>query len=962
MNVSAIYLVIGIPFVLAGAVYALRGRLRAATQGQILAAALAGLCSLLLLYLPQISAGERLSGQIPWVPHIGLNFAVYLDGLALLFAILVAGIASAVMFYAGYYFEDGEEAGHFLALMMAFTGSMLAVVLAGNVLTLFIAWEGTSIVSFLLISFKGSDEKARAGASQALVITGGGGLALFLGLLLIGGAAGTTDLGQILTSGDLLRDHPWYTAIAILVMIGCFAKSAQFPLHFWLPDAMTAPTPASAFLHSATMVKAGVYLLARLYPVLGDTPLWEGVLLAIGLITMLWGAALALRQRDLKGSLAFATISQLGAFVALIGLPHAEGIKAAMVGILAHALYKCALFLVVGAVEHATGTRYIDQLGELRGKLPGFAAVTGIACLSMAGVPPLLGFVAKEGMLEAFEHGASTAALVIVTVSAALTVALAAILFWDVFVKKREDEAGHAHFHELPHLMVYGPGALAALSIITGLGVGPLLTPLVQAVVGAPIKLYIFAPELINLPFVLSMGALAAGGAIFALRSRWRAVRLPALPGGPQIYGALIGGIERTADFLLRSQTGRIRYYLFVILVAVSLLLAASRLTTLRELQTLAPVIESAADVLKLVLLALAIAAILISILFKRHLVAALALGVAGYCVGGVFLLEPAPDVALVQFLVETLGTVLIIMAFAKTSEADRRRLNDLIYKSRPGLIRDIAISAVVGLGVTLFALAAVNSRPTPGVVSQWHLANSLPQVGAKDVVAAIVTDFRGMDTLIEITVFGIAALGVLTLLATPETDVVTRFLIRPLRIRLLRRRAAGGERRVSQEVVAVSPLPENVPSTPDPPHFSNPLTRTIAQVVFPFALIIAIAQILYGSSAPGDGFTAGVIGGLAIALWYIVFGYEEARRRLRWLRSARLIGFGLGLALLNAALPLLLGGDFLATSIAKTLSLPAGLKLSSTVIFEFAIFLTVLGGASAIMEAITHPKEVEAL
>jgi NADH:ubiquinone oxidoreductase subunit 5 (subunit L)/multisubunit Na+/H+ antiporter MnhA subunit/multisubunit Na+/H+ antiporter MnhB subunit len=985
-------IIVLVPFVMSTFLFAIGRRLRPATQGWTLAVVLAALFAVLLAQIPTIGGREALQASLPWVPDLGLSLSIYVDGLALLFALIVTGVGSVVALYAGYYFGESAQCSRFLGQLMAFTGAMLGVVMAGNLITLFIAWELTSIISFLLISFKGKDAEARAGASQALIVTGGGGLALLVGLLLIGAAAGSYELGTILSSGDLLREHPWYTAIAVLVMAGCFSKSAQWPLHFWLPQAMAAPTPASAFLHSATMVKAGVYLLARFYPVLGDMPLWTTVLPAVGLITMLVGAFWALWQRDLKGILAFTTISMLGAFVALIGLPNAIGLKAAVVGIVGHALYKGALFLVVGTVDHYAGTRNVNELGGLRRDMPGFTVVAAICGLSMAGVPPLLGFVGKELLIKAaLDTPAYNLALAVVIASAVFTVAVALIVFWDVFMGRRPDKLPNeehrdhdvhhllgddaydaSHGHVLPRGMVYGPAALAVLSLVLGLGVGPLLTTIVESATGRPTTLYLLPPGGIDTAFMLSMGALAAGTVIFLTRRAWLGLRWPVLLTGPQAYRAMIRGIEWSGDQLLRSQGGKIRYYLAVILIAVIALMAAGGLDALVSFGPAAPEFRDASDLLKAMLLILSLGATLASILFRRHLLAALALGVAGYSVGGVFLLEPAPDVAMVQFLVETLATVLIILILAKTSEPERRQAMAIVFgESRRGLWRDVAIASIIGVGVTLFAISAVTNRVGRDTVASWHLTNAQPETGANDVVAAILTDFRGTDTLIEITVFGMAAIGVLTLLTTPEPGRVMNLIIRrrrrnPQKLATQELKAVPPPKLATQELKAVPPPHvEHLPTTDAPTtrvaRFSTPLTRTAATLLLPVALLIALAHVLFGSKAPGDGFTAGVVAGLGIALWFVVFGYEEACERLWWLKPRRFIGFGVALSVLNAVLPLLFRREFFAFT-ALDVSLPAGLKAASSLVFEVGIFLAVLGGASAIMQAIAHPKEVEPL
>lgn len=945
-------------------ILALRGRLQTWQQGWLLAVGMALLFVLALVRLPAVSE-QAVIYSIPWMPQIGLVMSFYVDGLAHLFVLLVTGIGIAVMLYAGYYFDDWAESTRFLAILLAFAASMLALVMAGNLITLFIAWELTSVTSFMLISFKGYSAEARSGASQALMITGGGGLALLVGLMLVGTAVGSYELSEVLASGDLLREHPWYTAIAVLVMIGCFSKSAQFPVHFWLPNAMSAPTPASTFLHSATMVKAGVYLLARFYPVLGDTELWTTGLVTIGLITMFVGAFLALFQRDLKGILAYSTVSQLGALVAMIGLPESAGLKAAMIGILAHAMYKGALFLVAGAVDHATGTRDIEAIGGLQARMRGFAIATLVVGLSMAGVPPMFGFVAKETLLEAFIE--RPLPLAVIVVSATLTVAVAFRLFWDVFMgTEKLGEAAHAahhathdpddpahahHFHALPRLMVASPAALAVGSVVGGIGIAPLIAPVVSSALGKSVSLYLLPPY-INLPFILSMGALAAGAGVFLARRAWLRLTLPTIITGPKAYRAVVGLVERFGDLLLLSQGGRIRYYLSAILVAVLILLTTVIPQVLGSIGSLEVVIRDARDLLKVALILVSLVATGASIYFKNHLIAVLALGASGYAVGGLFMLEPAPDVAMVQFLVETLATVLLVVILARTSEQERQRAIQHIWgQTRAGIARDVAISTLMGLAVTIFALSSVVNRPTPNAISLWHLENALPQVGVNSVVAGILTDFRGTDTLIEITVFGMAALGVLTMLARPKPGKTFSLFSRG-------KPTTTDSNGYKDAIRMDSEQPERIVYRS---RFSDPITRLVAILIFPISILLALSHLLYAGSGPGDGFTAGVIGGLGLTLWYVVLGYEETKRRLRWLNPASLIGVGLVIALGNALAPLLFGEAFLSFTPVYGIDI-ADIKIASSLLFEVGIALTVFGGVSTIMEAISYPKEVESV
>jgi NADH:ubiquinone oxidoreductase subunit 5 (subunit L)/multisubunit Na+/H+ antiporter MnhA subunit len=925
-------------------------------QTWVIAGFVGGLFIWLLTFTPTISHTGAIAVSIPWVPQLGLTLSLYLDGLSLLFSLMILGIGVMIVIYAGYYFEDVEALDRFYIRLLTFMSAMLVVVLAGNLLTLFIGWELTSVISFLLIGFNRDSDEARSGALQALIVTGMGGLALLVGIALLGTAAGSMELSTVIAN-TTLRESPWYTAFTLLILIGCFTKSAQWPFHFWLPGAMSAPTPASAYLHSATMVKAGIYLLLRLYPALGDTPLWQNGLLVIGLMTMLLGALLALRQRDLKAALAYSTISQLGVLVALISLPHGEGLTAALVGILAHGLYKATLFLVVGAVDHASGTRLLDKLGGLGRLMPGWGVVALLAGLSMAGLPPLLGFVAKESLLEAAHN--HPVALVIILISAACTVGMALILLWEVFGGKTTQPH---HVHELPYGLLVGPAVLAVGSLLGGLGLQVLVVPLVNLTLSEEVHLTLFSG--LSASFLLSLVAIGGGVGIFATRQTWRRWPTLTMPTGSHIYQGIVRRVERVGDLVLLTQGGKLRYYLVAILGSVILLQTTAGLEHIIG-YPLVWEFSGGIDILRVLLLVLSLGMMLASILFRSHLVAALSLGVAGYSVGGLFLIEPAPDVALVQFMVETLGTVLLIVMLARINSTERKQAMELLWKqSRLGLLRDIVISILIGSGVGLFALAALTSRPKPEGIATWHLEHTQELVQFPDVVGAIVTDFRGLDTIIEITVFGVSALGVLTLLARPKANAHwpegLSKAVAGLRWNILRR---GIE---PDQVVTTHHL-ETAYSQPYESedlfvsHFSTPFTRIFARMMLPIAFLVALSQLLYGGDGPGDGFTAGVISGLGVALWFIVFGYHEARERLNWLPGRQLIGFGLALVVANAAFPMLLGQPFLA-HLNLDITLPANLHISSTLVYETGIFLTILGSVTTIMEAIAYPKEIEPL
>jgi len=916
---------------------------------------------------------NAITRDIVWVPELGLTISFYLDGLSLLFALIVTGIGAGIFLYAGYYFEDTNEQARFISILFAFAGAMLGLVLSGNLLTLFIMWELTSITSFLLIGFKGAKSAdARFGAQQAFVITGLGALALIAGFVLLAAISGTVlhgggfvfDLAQIMQANpDAIAAHPFYIATLILVAIGAFTKSAQFPFHFWLPGAMSAPTPASAYLHSATMVKAGIYLLLRLYPPMHAHELWTGLLVFFGIGTMLIAAVIALFQRDLKGLLAYSTVSWLGALVGMIGLPDDEGIKAALIGIIAHALYKAALFLCAGTIDHNTGTRIIDKLGGLRKQMPVIAAVVIISGLSMAGLPIFFGFVAKEVLLDAWLESHFVGqqwSYIGIIVSAALTGTAGYILIWDVFFKEPSEEI---HYHASPVPLTFAPVLLALGTTLLGFfldGPIPFVEDLVATGVPKSINLHLLPDSAANPVFLTSMGIVAAGFVVFLLRGFWLPIlsNMP-IPRATEIYQGIIAGIDWLGDQVVKTQNGQVRYYLVVILGTVATVILTSGI--IGDLARGQQIIRGAftfdaAAGLRVILLILIILSSLFTVLFRKHMNAALSLGVLGYAVGGLFLLEPAPDVSLVQFLVETLGTILIVIMLGRISEKQRRDAMTKLWKGRSmigdfniGIVRDIAIAGAVGLAVFFFSLTALVNRPSRETIAEYHLEHTYELVGVEDVVGAIVADFRGMDTVIEVGVFATAALGVLTLLTRGLTQVGP---LTPSR-QLVKKQEEFDED-------AIEGLREST-------NINTPFTRMVSRLVLPLTFLVALSHIVNGSHAPGDGFTAGAVTGLVTALWFVVFGYDEAKQRWRLLAPQRLLRAGLFVVVINGLLPVIFGfesGTFLAhVDYGKLLGVKEilerfGLELTSALFFEIGIALTVFGGFGAIMEAIAHPSE----
>ena len=919
--------------------------------------------------LPAIADGGALTFAVNWMPSLGMGASLYLDNLSALFLLLVSGIGTLVVVYTGYYFKGDNSAWRFLAYLFLFMTMMLGVLLAGDVITLFVFWEGTSLTSFLLIAYKYKDKAARRGAFKSLFITGGGGIALLAGLLFVGLTAGGMDYATILRSGDVLRSSPLYGVMLGLVAFGAFTKSAQVPAHIWLPDAMTAPTPASAYLHSATMVKAGIYLLARMNPALGLTDAWFWLLTGFGLVTMLTGAYLGLKQHDLKALLAYSTVSQLGVLVMLIGGDTSAAFKALVISVVAHALYKSALFLTVGIVDHEAGTRDLRRLGGLRRAMPLTFAVGTVAALSMAGLPPMFGFLAKETLLASVTHPSISPAGIAflsaaVVAAGALILAQAGMLIWDTFFGQPRDP--HVHAHEAPRWMIAMPFIPALLSFALGLLPEPerlaaFFANAAAAAYGDKVKVSLALWAGITPPLILSIVAVSLGLILWLFRARLRALqdRVPARVSFNALHTGALRLLDSGAYLATRTQAGQLRRYLTVMLVSLVVLMMFFGRMPLPT--ALPPLVLDELAILRVFTLALATAAAGLSITLRRDFNAILALGASGLSVAVMMVLEPAPDVALVQVVVDILSVVILVLALTSLPREQRRRAWELTFKqSRWGLMRDVAIAAAAGSAVMLLTFFALTSRPRPSIVTPFYEANAKPLTGAADIVGAVVVDFRGFDTLIEIAVFGLAGLGVYTLLRYAARGESANQRINESANQRINESATRASRPTPHEYglgdehhdLEIMGIGGTRPS---------PFVRALAQILLPVMLVLGAVQMMYGHDQAGDGFTAGVIISLAIAFWYIVFGYAETRRRLPWLRPFSLIGAGLLLVILDAALSAALTGAFFAhLDYGKLLglTLPKGFGLTTSFIFEIAICLTVLGGASMTLAALGHPKE----
>jgi multicomponent K+:H+ antiporter subunit A len=946
----------------------LRQRLTITQLGWLLALAPLSAFGLFLARLPAISGGSALIWRFDWIPSLGLSVSLYFDNLSALFALLVTGIGTLVVIYAGYYFKDntpappggwGQGDWRFFSYLLLFMFAMLGVVMAGDVITLFGFWEATSITSFLLVGYKYKDEAARQGAFKSLFITGGGGIALLAGLLLLSHVAGSSDMAAILSEGESLRGSPFYPVILGLVALGAFTKSAQFPAHIWLPDAMSAPTPASAYLHSATMVKAGIYLMARLNPALGFTDLWFWLLSLFGLATMLAGAYVGLKQNDLKALLAYSTISQLGVLMMLIGQDTGIAFKALVIGVLAHALYKSALFLVVGIVDHETGTRDLRSLGGLRRAMPYSFAVGGVAALSMAGLPPLFGFLAKETLLATATHPSLPHIVDVLlpaatVVAGALILAQAGMLIWDTFLGKARDAGLHPH--EAPSGMLLSAALPALLSLAVGLLPEP--KPLIQFLANAAgmaygdqVKVSLALWTGISVPLALSVVAVSGGIALFVARKSVRTLQgqVSERLSFNSLYAVALELVDRASSLATRLQSGILRTYLATILLGMlALVIWFSRLSPGVlgvSLTGFGPGEGDGMTSLRIFALAATLAAAASTIVLGRDFSAIVALGASGLGIAVLMALEPAPDVALVQVVVDILAMVILVLALTRLPRAQRHRAQSLAFqRERVSLLRDGAIAVAGGAVVAFVTLVGLTTRPRDSLVTPFYEANAKTLTGARDIVGAIIVDFRALDTLVEITVFSLAGLGIYTLLrhasrqAGDQGDQVDEL---PLPVsRLVRTLGIGGLE-------------------------TSPFVHALAYVSLPLAMVVAAVHMMYGHDQPGDGFTAGVIVSLALGFWYVVFGYYEVKRRLAWVQPVPLIGGGMLLAVLSATTAALVNGSFFSpVDFGKlmALPLPAGFNLSTSFLFEVAICLAVLGSASYMLDTLGHPADSDEL
>jgi multicomponent Na+:H+ antiporter subunit A len=727
----------------------------------VLALVPASITAYLVSLAPQVTGAGSVLERVAWVDTLGVSLAMRLDGLSLVFALMIAGIGTAIVVYAGGYMRGDPSLGRFYLLLLSFMAAMLGVVLADNLISLFVFWELTSLTSYFLVGYKHEDATSRASALQALIVTAGGGLAMLAGFLLLGMVGGSFELSVLLADPDVIRGHGAYAVVLGLVALGAFTKSAQWPFHFWLPNAMAAPTPVSAYLHSATMVKAGVYLLARLSPALGGTSAWFWLLTGAGVATMLAAAALALLQRDSKRLLAYSTLIALGTLVALIGVGTPGAIAAMVVFLLGHSLYKAPLFMVAGSVDHEAGSRDVTAVRGLGRVMPITWATAILAGLSAGGLPPLFGFVAKELAIEGlFDVPWVLAALVS---SGAVMIVVMVLVALRPFVGRTV--VAPSTPHEAPFAMWVGPALLAASGAV--LGIAPaliadvLMVPAAAAVLGEvhPFRLYLWHG--LNLALGLSVLTVLLGA---FLAWRWRGLhdglraRTAGWRFGPvAAYDGAMAGLVNLAAWQTRVlQSDDLRHHMTIIF---GFLVALTGLTAVRVGGFDVAWRHEPGYFYEYIVLGLVVAAAVAVLRAHSRLAAITSLGVVGFGIATVFVFFAAPDLAITQFLVETLIVIIVALVLIRLP---RRSLRE--HATAPVRLAAGSIAILGGVLVTLLTLA-VTAQPLDGTLTAYFEAQSYPAAHGRNIVNVILVDFRAIDTLGEITVLAVAAAGAFALL-----------------------------------------------------------------------------------------------------------------------------------------------------------------------------------------------------
>lgn len=913
-----------------------------------------------LMQVPVIRSGEVLEHSLPWMPSFGIAFTVLLDGLGLLFALLISGIGSLVVLYSIFYLDKTKEALlPFYAYLLLFMGAMLGVVLSDNLIVLYSFWEITSVSSFLLIAFWHNREKSKYGAFKSLLITVLGGLAMLAGFILLYTMTQTFSIREIIGNVDVVSEHALFVPAMLLILLGAFTKSAQFPFHIWLPDAMEAPTPVSAYLHSATMVKAGLYLVARLSPVFAGHAIWFWLVSAVGIGTLLYGSFRAMKQKDLKALLAFSTISQLGLIMSLLGMGSAaafysatqdsllytKATLAAIFHLINHAIFKGALFMVVGIVDHETGTRDIRKLGGLMYVMPVTFSIALIGAFSMAGLPPFNGFLSKEMFYTALltirnldvMNMQSLGVIFPVTawVASVFTFGYSMILLFKTFTGRSQLKKMDKAPHEAPTGMLLSPVILASLAVVFGLFPNLLSYSLIEPAMAAihpglllpgerfAVSIHMWhgwSPELF-----MTIGVVLAGGALYIAHQRIGLLHQPLLE-RVSLNNAYNSGLKLLHDgsrrFTNRYMTGSIRHYLIYIFVFIILSLGWTIVRT--HANPIDFTSFSSVSVYEVVINLVLVVAVLAIPFAKSRMMAIILTGAAGYMVTLFFVIFRAPDLALTQIIVETVSVALFLLCFYHLPKVK------LEATKLPFKLTNVVIAVGVGIVMTLISLKVSGSRMFESI-SDYYLKYSYELAGGKNVVNVILVDFRGFDTMLEIVVLGIASFGIYALirlnLDTPassasRTDVVSARLQQLQRVKS-----------------------------------NNVILQMISRVAVVIILTLSLYLFFAGHHNPGGGFIGALMTAAALILLTMAYGIKATRDTIP-LDFKKLTALGLLVAILTGAGSFLFELPFLSHSFGYfNLPFLGETELATAVLFDLGVFMTVVGITMTIILEIGRDK-----
>ena len=916
-----------------------------------------------LRWIPAVREGEIAVVSYPWMPSLGIDFSIVLDGLSLLFALLITGIGTLVVLYSIYYFKKSEEELHrFYVYLLLFMSAMLGVVLSDNMMVLYVFWELTSIASFLLIAYKHTKEKAERGAVKALLITVFGGLGILVGFLLLYQMTGTFLISETVAQAAALKEHELFFPAMLLILIGAFTKSAQFPFHIWLPDAMEAPTPASAYLHSATMVKAGIYLAARMTPVFAGDFSWFWMISSCGLVTLCYGSFLAVKKTDLKAILAYSTISQLGLIMLLLGIGSSAlysgdvepsffsttALIAAFLHLIIHAIFKCALFMVAGIVDHQTGTRDVRRLGGLVKVMPVTFAVAVAGAMSMAGLPPLSGFLSKEMFLAAtveisqmniFRLEAWGLVFPILAVLASIFTFVYSVMFVTrTFLGRMQSDQFRHKPKEAPVGMLIPPIVLAAVALL--LGVMPnlishsILEPALAAVLptlhaaDADLRVHLSLWHGITPELWMTLSVIVVGSVLYWTLPRWSSIYniYPAHLSVNSIYYRTLKRFGR----LFRKVTdaymnGSVRNYLLYIFSFLVLLLGyvffakdAWNLDT----SNLAPM-----SLFEMLLIAaLAIAAIAVPFAQNR-LAAVIMTGAIGYLVSLFYVLFRAPDLALTQMIVETVSVALFLLCFYHLPEL-RREVSSIPYR-----VVNLVVAVAVGAIVTVIALSA-GSMGSVEKVSDFFVRESYSSAGGKNIVNVILVDFRGFDTLLEIMVLAAASLGIYAMikLNLEAKDYGAKLKFRKEK-KEVDRKPAKTRKEAQAEGWLTVPLKSN-----------DVILQTSTKITVFIILTFGLYLFFAGHHHPGGGFIGGLVTAAALILVALAFHIEMIRRVVA-IDFRKLTAWGLLIALLTGTGSLLFDAPFMSQTFGYfDLPILGETELATALLFDLGVYLAVLG------------------